>query len=100
MNFWDRLKRDSTKRAKAPILRELDRAIGKLLSGESSDLVVENLRQALLSSLAGKLPPIIGPLLLDVVLAQVDWDALTLSGTDRAVAELQRIKKQVEGARL
>ena len=100
MNFWDKLKRDASKRAKAPVLRELDRAIGKLENGESSEFVVENLRETLLKWLSKSLPPIIGPLLLNIVLAQVDWDALTVGGTDRAVKELQRIRLQVEGARL
>ena len=100
MNFWNRLKLDATKRAKAPILRELDRTIGKIESGEHPEYLIESLRKSLLSSLAGKLPPVIGPLLLDIVLAQVNWDALVGQGAERVIIDLQRIKKQVEGARL
>lgn len=89
-----------TKRAKAPVLRELDRAIGKLESGQTVAEVVPALRGALTKALSVWLPAGIGPWLLDLVLAGLDWDGLLAKPAADVLAELKRLRVRVEGARL
>ena len=109
MNFFERLKQDlnlnrlkgdATKRAKAPVLREIDRAIGKLENGADASEVILGLRQSLLAVFSKALPPIIGPLLLDLVLAKVNWDELETMAAEHIVIEIKRIRTQVERVRL
>lgn len=94
------LKKLLTDRAKAPVLRELDRAISKLQSGQSVRDVVVPLRSGLLSALRGKLPGGIGELLLDLVLAGVDWEGMTSRPAHVVEEVLVRLRKRAEGARL
>ena len=94
------LKKLLTDRAKAPVLRELDRAISKLQSGQTVREVVVPLRRALLDALRGKLPEGIGQLLLDIVLAGMDWEGMPSKPAHEVEAVLVRLRKQVEGARL
>lgn len=94
------LKNLLTKRTKAPVLRELDRAIGKLESGQTVAEVVPALRAALTKVLAGWLPAGIGPWLLDLVLAGMDWDRLLDKPAFAVVLTLKALRLRVEGARL
>lgn len=89
-----------TKRAKAPVLRELDRAIGKADSGQTATVVVPQLKKGLLDVLRGKLPDGIGQLLLDIVLAGVNWDELAKKPSADLADFLRGLRKRVEGARL
>jgi hypothetical protein len=94
------LKKLLTDRAKAPLLRELDRAIAKLKSGQSVREVVVPLRRGLLDALRGKLPEGIGQLLLDIVLAGTDWEGLVTRPAHVVEEVLVRLRTRVEGARL
>jgi hypothetical protein len=94
------LKKLLEKRAKAPILRELDRAISKLESGQTTREVVVPLRRELLNALRGKLPEGIGQILLDLVLAGMDWEGMIARPADEVVVVLRTLRRQVEGARL
>lgn len=89
-----------TKRAKAPILRELDRAIKKIEAGQTPKLAVPYLRAQLLKALRGHLPAGLGEWLLDMVLAGMDWDGLLSKPAADVADELKRLRKKVEGARL
>jgi hypothetical protein len=100
MNFWDSLKDQATKRAKAPVLRELDRAIGKAETGQTAAAIVPQLKSALLTALRGKLPDGIGEMLLDIVLAGVNWDDLAKKPSADLGEFLRGLRKRVEGARL
>jgi hypothetical protein len=89
-----------TKRVKAPVLRELDRAIGKLESGATVAEVVPVLRGGLLKVLRGHLPAGLGEWLLDLVLAGLDWDGLLKQPAVAVVLILKSLRVRVEGARL
>ena len=88
-----------TKRAKAPILRELDRAIGKAKSGETAAQIVPALRDGLTRALRGWLPAGLGEMLLGLVLADVNWDQLLTLPSDKLAEFLTKLRKRVETMR-
>lgn len=85
---------------KAAALREIDRAIKKLESGETVAVVVEELRERLTQLLATAKLPAGGAILLNILLAQVHWQALLGKLPADALAELKRLRSRTEGARL
>lgn len=99
-DLFQRSKNDLTKRIKAPILRELDRAIQKAKNGESGAQVVIALKFALVKILSQKLPEGFGDFLLETLLANVNWDELTKFDPQKLADFLLHLKKQVEGFRL
>lgn len=100
MNWLKKLLSGPFAVTKTAVLREIDRAIGKLESGATVAVVVEELRERLTQILAtAKLPPA-GAILLNIVLAQVNWPALLGKLPADALAELKRMRTRVEGARL
>lgn len=86
--------------AKAAVLREFDRAITKLQNGETVAVVIEELRTRVTQILATAKLPAGGAILLNIVLAQVNWPALLGKLPADALAELRRTRSRVEGARL
>ena len=85
---------------KADVGREIDRAIEKLGSGQTVSEAVDALHNAVASMLAkSKLPPPTGAILASLLM-MVDWQGLAKKSTDQAIAELNRLKNRIAGARL
>jgi hypothetical protein len=87
-------------RAKAPLLREIDRAVAKLRSGETAATVVPALELGFSRALAGWLPSAVAMLLLPLVLGNVDWLGLVTMTTNELASFLSGLRTKVEGARL
>jgi hypothetical protein len=85
---------------KKDVVREIDRAIGKIESGDSVAIVI-NLLHAKLSTLVSRipLPPPLGPILTSVLL-MAPWDRLLVAPSELAINGLHELRSQVEGARL
>lgn len=88
------------KRAKAPVIRELKRAISKLRSGATASEVIPQLLGFLTRTLSGYLPKEVGTLLLGLVLAGVNWNELARQPSDVVADKLTDLLIQVEGARI
>jgi hypothetical protein len=85
---------------KRDIIREIDRAVGKLQSGESGAMVVQQLHSTLADILSSAaLPFPLGPVLASILM-MAPWDRLVTTPSALVVGELGRLRKQVEGARL
>lgn len=101
MNWLKRLLNDALlKRVKSDLLREIDRAIGKLETGQTAADVIPILKRELLRVLTGKLPAGAGAFLLDILLMSVDWVGFVSLPVSVVLDNLLRIRKRVEGARL
>ena len=101
LNWLKNLFNPALNRAKADALREIDRAQAKIDNGQTIASIVSDLRSALSGVMARyKLGGAVGQMLLDMVLAQVDWAGLANKSGADVTRELARIRKQVEGARL
>jgi hypothetical protein len=100
MNWLKNLLNGTFNTTKANALREIDRAIEKLEGGATVAVVVEQLRERLTQLLATAKLPVGGAILLNIVLAQVNWPALLGKLPADALAELKRLRLRVEGARL
>ena len=85
---------------KKDVIREIDRAIGKIESGDSAAIVI-NLLHTKLSALVSRipLPPPLGPILTGILLL-APWDRLLVAPSDIAINGLRDLRSQVEGARL
>ena len=88
-----------TKRAKAPVLREIDRAIEKARSGKTGAEVVPALQEALVKALRGWLPAGIGEFLLTLILAEVNWDEVLKMTSGQLAEFLINLRKNVETKR-
>ena len=85
---------------KKDILREIDRAVGKLESGQTTADVVDALHSAISELIAkARLPLPLGPILVSILL-MVDWSGLSTSPAVGVLHTLKRLRKDVEGARL
>lgn len=94
------LKKLLTKRAMAPVLRELDRAIEKLKNGKTALEVLPSLQSSLERALRGFLPPVMGEILPSLVLSQFDWVGVYNLHKDEIITRLVVLRQRVEGARL
>lgn len=100
MNWLKKLLSGPINAFKADVLREIDRAERKLQSGETAEAVIKALQQAVAEALAKtRLPVPLGAVLASMLLL-VDWGGLAKMPTEKALTELHRLRKQVEGARL
>ena len=100
MNWLKRLLNGAIGSFKSDVNREIDRAIGKLQNGETVSMVVDALHATIADLLAkAKLPVPLGAILASVLM-MADWGNLTKMPVEQAIVELQRLRKQVEGARL
>lgn len=100
MNWLKNILNGALNSFKRDVTRELDRAIGKLQSGQTTVQVVAQLHEAVADLLAKtRLPLPLGALLASLLM-MVDWSALASKPSASAIAELERLKKQVQGARL
>ena len=88
------------KRAKAPVLREIDRAIGKLQNGKTVAEVATELQKGLMNALSGWMPKGVGGVLLGLLLADVDWTGVLKMPSDKFATWLRTMRTRVEGARL
>lgn len=87
------------KRAKAPILRELDRATLKLQNGATAAEVAPELQRGIMNALSGWMPKGVGGLLMGLLLAEVNWAELLHQPADKFAAWLKAKRREVEGAR-
>lgn len=100
MNWLKNLLTPILERTKADVLREIDRAIGKIDSGDSPKVIAEQLRNTLTRLLAtAKLPPA-GAVLLTIALASMDWPGLIAKPSADIRAELVRLREKIKGVRL
>ena len=100
MNWLKKLLNGALNTFKDDVSREIDRAIGKLQSGQTVGEAVDALHNAVASLLAkSKLPPPTGAILASLLM-MVDWQGLAKKSTDQAIAELNRLKNRIAGARL
>lgn len=88
------------KRAKAPVLREIDRAIGKLQNGQTTAEVAPELQKRIMDALSGWMPKGVGRVLLPLLLADVNWAEVLQMPSLKFAEWLKGKRKEVEGARL
>lgn len=100
LNWLKKLLTPELERAKQDVIREIDRAIGKIDSGDSPKVVAELLRNELSRILAKAKLPDVGGVLLNIVLARMDWDGLLAKPSGDIRLELARLRDRVKGARL
>ena len=100
MNWLKKLLNQGLDSFKQDVVREIDRAMGKLNSGETVGQVVPELQRAVAGLVAkAKLPPPLGTILVSLLLV-VDWSGLLAKPAGDVVAELARLRAKVLGARL
>lgn len=100
LNLLKKLAAPLFESAKKNVIAEIDRAVLKLENGEAVNLVVNALKKVLLDLLGKSHLPGVASVLLDFVLASVDWNLLAASPKEKAVRELKQIRLKVAGARL
>ena len=100
MNWLKKLFAPTFEAVKADALREIDRAIGKLQDGSAASTVVRDLRNVLTHAIGAAHLPGIASVLVDLLLSQVDWVGMAGKPSSEVIAELQRIRLKVDGARL
>ena len=100
MNWLKKLLNGALNTFKDDVSREIDRAIGKLQSGQTVGEAVDALHNAVAALLAkSKLPPPTGAILASLLM-MVDWQGLSKKSADQAIVELNRLKNRIAGARL
>lgn len=87
------------KRAKAPVLREIDRAILKLKNGATVAEIAPELQKGIMNALSGWMPKGVGGVLLGLLLADVDWAGVLQMPSDKFAVWLKTMRTRVEGAR-
>lgn len=87
------------KRAKAPVLREIDRATLKLQNGATAAEVAPELQKGIMNALSGWLPKGVGGVLMGLLLADVNWAEVLKMPADKFALWLKTMRKRVEGAR-
>lgn len=100
MNWLKKILNGALNGFKSDLYREIDRAIWKLENGETTAMAVDALHSKIADLLAkARLPLPLGAILASILM-MVDWGELGRKPAADAVAELGRIRKRIEGARL
>lgn len=82
------------------ICREIDRAIGKLNSGQTASELAGPLQSRIADLIAtARLPMPFGPMITAIVMS-FDWSGLAAKPSADAVKTLTLLRRQIEGARL
>ena len=101
LNWLKTLFTPTLERVKADVIREIDRALEKIRSGQNAREVSTQLRLTLSQLFAKtKLGSGAGGYLLDIVLAQVNWEAFVRGPLENIAPELEKLRDRVKGARL
>jgi hypothetical protein len=100
MNWLKQLLNRGLDGLKKDIVREIDRAVAKIESGETQTLAVGYLQDKIAGLVAkARLPQPLGGILV-AMLMSFDWVRLSDLPAERVVLELKRLRSRVEGARL